>query len=71
MPATFLYTLVLGIIYLVKKNWNTIPFKWGIDPFKEGKKRLNRDAHQEANSGTGIDCLEENTALKEVVAELV
>jgi len=22
MPATFLYTLFLGIIYLAKKNWN-------------------------------------------------
>ncbi len=70
MPATFLYTLLLGIIYLVKKNWNTIPASWRSDFVKEGKKQLSGDTHREATSRVVMDSIEERTARQEVVAEL-
>lgn len=70
MSVTFLYTLLLGIIYLVKKNWKTIQARRRHDYFVQGKERLNRDIQREAKPQVVIEFREGKTALREVVAEL-
>lgn len=70
MPATLLYTVLLGIIYVVKKNWHPIHPRWSKGVAEAGKQRLNRDSQGEVNNSAVMELRKENTTLKEVVAEL-
>lgn len=45
-------------------------YKWSKDFFEAGKKRLNGDTLREATSSEVVDLKQENTQLKELVAEL-
>lgn len=45
-------------------------YRWSKDFLEAGKKRLNGDTQREANSSEVSELREENSALKEVVAEL-
>ena len=46
-------------------------YRWSKDFLEAGKKRLNGDTQREANSSEVSELREQNSALKEVVAELM
>ncbi len=70
MFVTFLYTLLLGIIYLVKKNWKAMHSRRRQEYFAQTKKRPNEGIKREAKPQVVIEFREEKSALREVVAEL-
>lgn len=70
MFVTFLYTLLLGIIYLVKKNWKAMHSRRRQAYFARTKKRLTEGIQREAKPQVVIEFREEKTTLREVVAEL-
>ena len=70
MSVTFLYTLLLGIIYLVKINLKAIQVRRRQDYYAGGKKQLTRRLQREAKPQVVIEFREGTTARREVVAEL-
>ncbi|NRB48237.1 MAG: hypothetical protein HRU41_11235 [Saprospiraceae bacterium] len=70
MSATFLYTLLLGLIYLVKVNVKALQAKRRQDYFAKGKKRLTRAVQREAQPQVALGFREKEAALREVVVEL-
>lgn len=54
-----------------KEGINTnLYYKWSKDFLEAGKKRLNGDTSRQANSGEVLNLKDENSNLKELVAEL-
>lgn len=70
MSATFLYTLLLGIIYLVKINVKAIQARRRQDSHVRGKKQLASSIQREVKPQVVIEFREENKVLREAVIEL-
>ena len=70
MSATFLYTVLLAIIYVVKINLKAIQARRRQDYYARARKRLTESIQLEPKPQIVIEFREENKALREVVAEL-
>lgn len=70
MSATFLYTLLLAIIYIVKTNLKTIQARRRQALHTGGKTQFPRSVQRNVKPQVVIEFREENKTLREVVAEL-